>query len=97
MTGAMKPESLTKSQKTGGTTYNKLDKRKKLKFNRWKCADGRPQKCYVPKEDALSSTISLKYLFYILKIDAHKGRYVAILNAPGAYLNADMPGEKSSY
>ena len=50
--GALDPYILTKS-KNGGTMCNELDKRKicgKLKGRTW--ADGTPQRCYIPKEEA---------------------------------------------
>ena len=42
------------------------------------CADGRPQRCYIPKEFEPSPTISVEGLITSLIIDAHKGRDVTI-------------------
>ena len=34
-------------------------------------ADDRPQRCYIPKKDVLSPTISLESLFTIIIIESH--------------------------
>ena len=47
------------------------------------CADGRPQRCYITKEDASSSTISLEDFFIGLIVDAHEVRDVEIFDVPG--------------
>ena len=58
------------------------------------CAYVKPQRCYTPKEDASSTTISLEYLFTSIIIDTQKGIDVEFFDAPGAYLNADTPEDK---
>ena len=54
----------------------------------------RPKRCYIIKKDLSSPTIYLEDLFTSLIIDANKGRYLAIYDVLGAYLNADMPNDK---
>ena len=58
-------------------------------------ANGIPQRCYITKEEASSLTISLKYVFTRLIINAHEGIDVAFFDVPGAYLNTDMTENKS--
>ena len=55
------------------------------------CADGSTQRGFIPREDALSSTISLEALMATLVVGAYEGRDVEIFDVPEAYLNADMP------
>ena len=55
------------------------------------CADGRPQRCYIPKEYASSVTICLEDELNSLIFDTQKGRDVVIFDVSGAYLNTDMP------
>ena len=81
--------------KEGSTARNKFDKIKmcgKLKVRTF--AYGRPQKCYIPKEEASSPTIYLGSLFTSLVINLHEGRYLAVFDVPGAYLKADITEEK---
>ena len=91
--GALNPET-SKNHKKVGDACNKLVKRKIIgKFKGKTCADGRPQRCYIPKEDASSPKISLEALFSSLIIDAHERRDVEIFDVPGAYLNAVERGK----
>ena len=93
--GALNPDSITISQKKGALRAIKLIKGKRIgKIKGRTCADGRPQICYITKEDASSPTISMEDFFNSLTINAHEGRDVAISDVPGAYLNADMPEDK---
>jgi hypothetical protein len=54
-------------------------------------ADGRPQRNYIPREEAASPTVSLESLILSLMIDAHEGRDVATADVAGAFLKGDMP------
>ena len=77
---------------------NKPDKEKMCgKLKGGTCADGRTQRCYIPNEDALSSTISLGSVFTSLIFDSHKGRDLEIFGVSVSYLNDDIPEENSSY
>ena len=92
---AMNPDSLTRSHNKGALRAINLIKEKRSRKLKGKtCADERPQRCYITKEDASSPTISLEALFPSLIIYAHEGRDVGIFDIPGAYLNADMPEDK---
>jgi len=57
------------------------------------CADGRPQREYTRKEEVSSPTISLEAMMLSCTIDAKEGRYVIVMDIPGAFLHADMDGE----
>jgi hypothetical protein len=54
-------------------------------------ADGRPQRAYIPKEDAASPAVSLESLVLSLMIDSYEGRDVATADVAGAFLKGDMP------
>jgi hypothetical protein len=54
------------------------------------CADGRPQRAYIPREDTTSPTVSTQAMFITCLIDAYEGRDVATVDIPGAFMQADM-------
>jgi hypothetical protein len=54
------------------------------------CADGRPQRAYIPHEYATSPTVSTQAVILTSLIDAHENRDVATIDIPGAFLQADM-------
>jgi hypothetical protein len=56
-------------------------------------ADGIKQREGSTKSDATSPTVALESVLITATIDAHEGREVAIVDAPGAYLTADMDEE----
>ena len=57
------------------------------------CANGRPQRLYIPREDAMSPTVATESVFLTALIDAKEQRFVAIVDVPGAFMQADMdPG-----
>ena len=57
------------------------------------CADGRPQRAYIPQEDARAPTVSTEAVFMTAVIDAMENRTVAVVDIPGAFMQADMdPG-----
>ena len=56
-------------------------------------ADGRKQREKIEPKDATSSKISTKAVMLIETIGLLEGRDVAIVDIPGAYLNADMNDE----
>ncbi len=58
------------------------------------CADGRPHRTIIPREEAKSPTLSLEALIATLVIDAKEDRDVATFDVPGAYLHADLPKNK---
>ena len=57
------------------------------------CVDGRPQRAYIPQEDARTPTVSTEAVFMTAVIDTMKNRTVAVVDIPGAFMQADMvPG-----
>ena len=50
------------------------------------CADGRPQKLYMAKEDTTSPTVITESLFITCSMEAREGRDVATVDIPGAFL-----------
>ena len=93
--GRAKKDVLTTHNKRPSLRAINLIKEKRCgKIKRHTCADGGPQRAYTPREEASTSTISLKSLMELLLIDAHKERDVAIFDIPGAYLHAKLPDDK---
>ena len=69
---ALDPNRPTQSKKKVSAASNKLDFKKRCgKLKGRKCTYGRPQRCYIPKEDASLPTIYLEDLFTSLIIDIH--------------------------
>jgi hypothetical protein len=54
------------------------------------CADGRKQRAHTAREDAASPTVATESVFLTAVIDALEGRDVAIIDVPGAFMQADM-------
>lgn len=48
---------------------------------------------YIDKDDAASPTVSIETVFLSLLIDASEKRYVAVIDIPGAFMQADMDEE----
>ena len=93
--GKVDPTTLTQEDKRKALRAINLIKEKRCgKIKGRTCADGRPQRAYVPREEASSPTIYLESLMASLLIDAHEERDVAIFDVPGAYLHAELPPEK---
>jgi hypothetical protein len=90
----MKPvehKGLTASQKREALEYLMFLKRKRCgKIKGRGCADGRKQRAYTAKEDAASPTIATEALFLIAIIGALEDREVAVVDVPGAFMQADM-------
>ena len=90
----MEAKPLTTTQKREALGYLMLLKRKcSGKIKARGCADGRPQCAYILQEDARAPTISTKAVFMTAVIDAMENRTVAVVDIPGAFMQADMdPG-----
>jgi Reverse transcriptase (RNA-dependent DNA polymerase) len=54
------------------------------------CADGRPQREYIAKEESTSPTVANESVFLTSVIDARERRDVATVDLPGAFMQADM-------
>ena len=90
----MEPKPLTTTQKREALGYLMFLKRKRSgKIKARGCADGRPQRAYIPQEDARAPTVSTEAVFMTAVIDAMENRMVAVVDIPGAFMQADMdPG-----
>ena len=58
------------------------------------CADRRPQREYITKEDSTSPTIAIEALMLSSIIDAPERRDVATCDIPGAFMQSKMEGKK---
>ena len=54
------------------------------------CADGRKQRVYISKEDRSSPNVTTEETIILCIMGAMKGRDVATVDIPGAFLPADM-------
>ena len=57
------------------------------------CADRQLQREYTTKEEVSSPTVLLEAMVLSCAIDAKEGRYVFVMDIPGAFLHADMEDE----
>jgi hypothetical protein len=88
---AKKATELTAQQKRQALAYLMFLKRKRCGRVKGRgCADGRKQRAYISKEDAASPTVSTVAVLLTAVIDAMEHREVAIVDVPGAFLQADM-------
>jgi hypothetical protein len=82
---------LTPEQKKEALAYLMFLKRKRCgKVKSRGCADGRKQRAYTAREDAASPTVATESVFLTTVIDALEGRDVAVIDVPGAFMQADM-------
>ena len=90
----MEAKPLTTMQKREALGYLMFLKRKRSgKIKARGFADGRPQRAYIPQEDARAPTVSTEAVFMTAVIDAMENQTVAIVDIPGAFIQADMdPG-----
>ena len=90
----MEAKPLSPTQKQEALGYLMFLKRKRNgKIKARGCADGRPQRAYIPQEDARAPAVSTEAVFMTAVIDAMENRMVAIVDIPGAFMQADMdPG-----
>jgi hypothetical protein len=90
----MKPKltkELTPEQRQEALAYLMFLKRKRSgKIKGRGCADGRKQRAWTDKEESTSPTISTEAVFLTAVIDALENRDVAIVDVPGAFMQADM-------
>ena len=89
---AVASETLTKEQRREALRLITVVKEKRCgKVKGRACADGRPQRKYIPKEDATSPTVSLESLILTMIMDANEGRDTATADVAGAFLKGEMP------
>jgi hypothetical protein len=61
------------------------------------CADGRPQREYISKDESSSPTVSFYALMASCLMDAIDDREVVTCDIPGAFLQADWPVDKDCF
>jgi hypothetical protein len=54
------------------------------------CADGRPQRDYIAKDETASLTVATEVLILTCLIDAIEGQDVATCDIPGSFMQSDM-------
>ncbi len=54
------------------------------------CINGAPQRVCIPKEEAVSPTVSTESTFITASIAAHEHKKVRCYNIPSAFVNTDM-------
>jgi hypothetical protein len=88
----LKPATeLTREQKKEALAYLMFLKRKRCrKVKERGCADGWKQRAYTSREDAASPTVATESVFLTAVIDAMENRDVAVVDVPGAFMQADM-------
>ena len=85
------PNKLTAEEKKQALRLVELIKEKRCgKLKGRACADGRPQRKFVSKEESASPTVSLEGLILSMLIDAREERDIATADVSGAYLHANM-------
>ena len=83
--------SLTREQRKEALAYLMFLKRKCCRKIKGRgCADGRKQRAYITKEDSTAHTVSTEAVFLTAVIDALENQDIAVLDVPGAFMQADI-------
>jgi len=94
----LKPTDVNRSIRFEALNYLMFLKRKRCgKIKARGCADGRPQREYITKDQSSSPTVANNALFATCLVDAIEKRAVAICDIPGAFLQADWPQNEPCY
>jgi hypothetical protein len=94
----LKPSEINKNMRYEALNYLMFLKRKRCgKIKAQGCADGRPQREYISKDESSSPTVSIYALMTSCLMDVIEGRKVATCDIPGAFLQADWPEERDCY
>ena len=87
-------KELTSQQRAEALSYLMFLKRKRCgKIKARGCADGHKQCGKIPPEDTTSPTVSTEVVFLTAMIDTLKDRDVAVIDIPGAFMQANMDDE----
>ena len=82
---------LTPEQRKEALAFLMFLKRKRCgKIKGRRCADGWKQRAYIAKEESTAPTVSTEAVFLTAVIDASENRDVAVLDVPGAFMQADI-------
>jgi hypothetical protein len=94
----LKPTEVGKTIRYEALNYLMFLKRKRCgKIKARGCADGRPQREYISKDESSSPTVSIYALMTSCLMDAIEERKVATCDIPGAFLQADWPADRDCY
>ena len=94
----LNPSQVGKTIRYEALNYLMFLKRKRCgKIKARGCADGRPQREYISKDESSSPTVSIYALMTSCLMDAIEGRKVATCDIPGAFLQADWPADRDCY
>jgi hypothetical protein len=94
----LKPSEMNKTIRFEALNYLMFLKRKRCgKIKARGCADGRPQREYITKDELSSPTVSIYALMTSCLMDAIEGRKIATCDIPGAFLQADWPADRDCY
>lgn len=84
-------KSLTREQKLSALRYLMFLKEKRSgEVKGTGCADGRKQRVYKTKEETHAPTVSMEAMFITAIFNAMEGRDVAIVDIPGAFMQAEI-------
>jgi hypothetical protein len=85
---------LTPKERKGALRYLMFLKEKRCGTIKGRgCADGRPQRDHMTKEETSSPTVANEALMLTCVIDAIKGQNVATVDIPGAFMQSEMKGD----
>ncbi len=85
---------LTATERKGALRYLMFLKEKRCGTIKGRgCADGRPQRDYMTKQETSSPTVATEALMLTCVVDAIEGRDVATCDIPGAFMQSDMKGK----
>jgi len=80
------PSELSREDKVRALRMIMFNKKKRCgRIKARRCADGRKQRSYIPKEDYSSSTVSTEGLMKSCVIDAKEHRHVATCDIDGSF------------
>jgi hypothetical protein len=92
------PEGITRDVSKMLLGYLMFLKRKRCGMIKARgCADGRPQREYITKNQSSSPAVANNALFATCLVDAIEKRAVATCDIPGAFLQADWPQDEPCY
>jgi hypothetical protein len=85
---------LTGEERKGALRYLMFLKEKRCGTIRGRgCADGRPQRDYMSKQETSSPTVATEALMLSCVMDAAEGRDVTTCDIPGVFMQSDMKGK----
>jgi hypothetical protein len=94
----LQPSKVSRNTRYGALNYLMFLKRKRCgKVKARGCADGRPQREYISKDESSSPTVSIYALMTSCLMDAIEDCKVATCDIPGAFLQADWPADRDCY